>query len=110
MTVMQSTYVEDPQRMTIHAGDQLDHYRIDGLAARSGMASIFRATDLNTGRPVAIKIPHLEVESDPTLFDRFRREEEIGKPLSAGCVLMRNLDIVELYESVRVGDWVWIID
>jgi len=38
------------------------------------------------------------------------REEEIGKPLSAGCVLMRNLDIVELYESVRVGDWVWIID
>ena len=38
------------------------------------------------------------------------REEEIGKPLSAGCVLMRNLDIVELYESVRAGDWVWIID
>jgi hypothetical protein len=38
------------------------------------------------------------------------REEEIGKPLSAGCVLMRNLDIVELYEEVRVGDWVWIID
>jgi len=66
--------------MTVfHAGDQLDHYRIDALAARSGMASIFRATDLNTGRPVAIKIPHPEVESDPALFDRFRREEEIGK-------------------------------
>ncbi len=38
------------------------------------------------------------------------REDEIGRPLSAGCILMRNLDIVELYEEVRVGDWVWIID
>ena len=65
--------------MTVHVGDQLDHYRIDALVARSGMASIFRATDLNSGRPVAIKIPHPEVESDPALFDRFRREEEIGK-------------------------------
>jgi serine/threonine-protein kinase len=43
------------------------------------MASIFRATDLDSGRTVAIKIPHPEVESDPALFDRFRREEEIGK-------------------------------
>ena len=63
----------------LHVGDQLDHYRIEALAARSGMASIFRATDLNNGRPVAIKIPHPEVECDPALFERFRREEEIGK-------------------------------
>ncbi len=63
----------------LRSGDQLDHYRIDSLAARSGMASIFRATDLINGRPVAIKIPHPEVEGDPALFDRFRREEEIGK-------------------------------
>src|SRR5229473_6166368 len=67
--------------MTLHTGDQLDHYRIEALAARSGMASIFRATDLSNGRPVAIKIPHPEVESDPALFDRFRREEEIGQLL-----------------------------
>ncbi|MBZ5662337.1 MAG: serine/threonine protein kinase [Acidobacteriia bacterium] len=64
-----------------HVGDQLDHYRIDALAARSGMASIFRGTDLRDGRSVAIKIPHQEMESDPLLFDRFNREEEIGKKL-----------------------------
>jgi serine/threonine-protein kinase len=45
------------------------------------MASIYRGTDLNTGRPVAIKIPHPEMEADPVLFDRFRREEDIGKKL-----------------------------
>ena len=37
-------------------------------------------------------------------------DDRIGEPLSAGCVLMRNLDIVELYEDVRVGDQVWIGD
>ena len=47
---------------SIHAGEQLDHYRIDELVARSGMASIFKATDMRTGRPVAIKIPHPEME------------------------------------------------
>jgi len=37
-------------------------------------------------------------------------ESRLGEPLSAGCVLMRNLDIVELYEEVRAGDLVWITD
>ena len=57
--------------MTFHSGDQLDHYRIEALVARSGMASIYRATDLRNGRPVAIKIPHPEVESDPALSQLF---------------------------------------
>ena len=66
---------------SLYAGDQLDHYRIESLVARSGMASIFRGTDLRDNHPVAIKIPHPDVESDPALYDRFRREEEIGKTL-----------------------------
>ena len=35
-------------------------------------------------------------------------EERIGEPMSAGCVLMRNLDIIELYEQIRRGDQVLI--
>ena len=38
------------------------------------------------------------------------REDRIGRPASAGCVLMRNLDIIELYDRVRVGDHVLITD
>ncbi|MSU70058.1 MAG: L,D-transpeptidase [Opitutaceae bacterium] len=38
------------------------------------------------------------------------QEDRIGKPWSAGCVLMRNLDIVELYDEIRTGDLVWIVD
>ncbi|MES1262125.1 MAG: serine/threonine-protein kinase, partial [Acidobacteriota bacterium] len=65
----------------LHAGDTLDHYRIENLVARSGMASIYKATDLVDGKPVAIKIPHPEMEADPLLFDRFKREQEIGEKL-----------------------------
>ena len=60
--------------MTLHPGEQLDHYRIEALVARSGMASIYRATDMRTGREVAIKVPHPEMEADPVLYDRFQRE------------------------------------
>jgi len=36
------------------------------------------------------------------------REERIGRPMSAGCVLMRNADVIELFDEVRGGDLVWI--
>ena len=66
---------------SLHPGDQLDHYQIESLVARSGMASIFKAKDLWTGRTVAVKVPHPEMEADPLLFDRFKREQEIGEKL-----------------------------
>jgi len=65
-----------------HPGDKLDHYRIEGLVARSGMASIFRGVDERNGQAVAIKLPHPEMEADPILFDRFKREDEIGLKLT----------------------------
>ena len=68
--------------LTIHAGDQLDHYRLEELVATSGMSTVFRAIDTRTGTQVAIKIPHPEVEADPALYDRFQREADIGTRLS----------------------------
>jgi serine/threonine protein kinase len=89
----------------VHPGEQLDHYRIDSLVARSGMASIFRATDLRTGQPVAIKIPHPEMESDPVLFDRFHREEEIGKKMDHPGV-MKVLTDEDRSREYMVMEWV----
>jgi serine/threonine-protein kinase len=45
------------------------------------MASIFRAVDTRTNRQVALKVPHIQAESDPIFFSRFEREIEIGKVL-----------------------------
>jgi len=66
----------------VSPGEQLDDYRIEGVVARSAVATIFRAVDLRTNQQVALKVPHSELESDPTFADRFRREEEIGKGLN----------------------------
>jgi serine/threonine protein kinase len=65
----------------LEAGTQVDSYRIDAPVARSGMASIFRATDVRENRIVALKIPHPDMEADPILFDRFQREAGIGEKL-----------------------------
>jgi serine/threonine-protein kinase len=66
---------------TLETGDTLDHYRIDATVARGGMSVLYRATDLDNGRQVAVKVPHPEMEADPALFERFKREQEIGQLL-----------------------------
>jgi len=88
----------------IQAGDQLDHYRLESVVALSGMATVFRATDLDTGVQVAIKVPHPEIESDPTMFDRFRREEEIGTRMQHSGVMkvLPNPDRSQVY---MVMEW-----
>ena len=90
---------------TYETGDTLDHYRIEAAIARSGMSTLYKATDLNSGRQVAIKIPLPEMEADPVLLDRFKREEEIGHLLDhAGVVKTLNgEDRSRLY---MVFEWV----
>jgi eukaryotic-like serine/threonine-protein kinase len=72
---------------TIESGALIDSYRIESPAARSGMASIFRATDVRNNRVVALKIPHPDMEADPILFDRFQREAAIGEKLNHPMVM-----------------------
>jgi serine/threonine-protein kinase len=64
-----------------------DRFEITDVIAKSGMASLYKANDRETGTAVALKIPYLQIESDPSGFDRFRREEEIGLKLSHPYVL-----------------------
>tara|TARA_B100001971_G_scaffold215165_1_gene258631 strand:- start:326 stop:763 length:438 start_codon:yes stop_codon:yes gene_type:complete len=47
-------------------------------------------------------------------YDRYvyihgtNKEELIGQPASAGCVQLRNREMIELFERVEAGDLVWI--
>src|SRR5579864_1310149 len=66
----------------LEAGAQIDSYRIDEPIARSGMALIFRATDLRDNRVVALKILHPDMEADPIFSDRFYCEVGIGERLN----------------------------
>lgn len=65
----------------LETGAMLDHYRIESVAARTGMSVLYKGTDTEMGKVVAIKVPYAEMEADPVLFERFKREEEIGQLL-----------------------------
>jgi serine/threonine-protein kinase len=72
----------------IEVGQLLDdRFEITDVIAKSGMASLYKANDRESGQAVALKIPYLQIESDPAGFDRFRREEEIGLKLNHPYVL-----------------------
>lgn len=66
----------------VNVGEKLDQYELTELIARSGMASIFKARDLTDGVIVAIKVPYLQFESDVVFYNRFEREENIGRRLN----------------------------
>jgi serine/threonine-protein kinase len=89
----------------LEAGDTLDHYRLEKTVARGGMATLFRATDLRDGRLVAIKVPHAEMEADPVLVERFRREQEIGQELDHPGVV-KTFDGEERSRLYMVIEWV----
>jgi serine/threonine-protein kinase len=91
--------------ITLEAGDTLDHYRLERMVARTGMATLFKATDLRDGRPVAIKVPHAEMEADPVLVERFRREQEIGQELDHPGVV-KTFDGEERSRLYMVIEWV----
>jgi serine/threonine protein kinase len=69
-------------KSAIRPGEQMDHYRIELVIAEGPTVAVFRGTDLRTGRPVAIKMPHPEMESDLAFIERLRREEDIDENLN----------------------------
>jgi serine/threonine-protein kinase len=96
---------EQPVSMTpLHPGDRLDHYLVEEVVARGGMATIFRATNLNTGATVALKVPHPEKECDPVMFDRFRREMQIGERLDHPSIV-RVLPEVRRSRPYFAAEW-----
>src|SRR6185503_2346654 len=66
---------------TLKPGGTLDHYRLEAIIAHSGMSTLYRALNLNSGNRVALKVPLPEMEADPVLLERFKREQEIGQEL-----------------------------
>ena len=64
---------------TVQAGDVLaGNFRIDGLLGEGGMGIVYRATNLGTGAPCAVKVilPHLAAR--PGVLGRFEVEAKVG--------------------------------
>jgi serine/threonine-protein kinase len=89
----------------LEPGNNLDHYRIDATVARSGMATLYRATDEKSSLQVALKVPHPEMEADPVLVERFKREQEIGQILDHPGIV-KTFNSEERSRLYMVIEWV----
>ena len=90
ISILKKTGGAQPVSMAneVKPGDIIDgRFEIEGVISRSGMASLFKAKDLTTKQTVAVKIPYMQLESDPNTFARFQREEEIGELLNHPNIL-----------------------
>jgi serine/threonine-protein kinase len=73
----------------VRTGQTLDgRFLLGEPISNHGMATIFKAQDLRDhGETIAVKVPHLKYEADPSYFSRFEREEEIGRTLDHPFIL-----------------------
>ncbi|MEZ6122565.1 MAG: serine/threonine-protein kinase [Planctomycetaceae bacterium] len=58
------------------------HFRLVRLVGRGGMGNVFYAMDEQLQRPVAVKLPRLDVIGNPSLRQRFLREAQLAAGLN----------------------------
>ena len=59
-------------------GEEIAGCRIEGVAGRGGMGVVYRATQLDLGRPVAVKVIAADRARDPGLRTRFSLEARLA--------------------------------
>ena len=63
--------------MALEVGSRLGHYDVTALIGEGGMGQVYRATDTQLGRDVALKILPDAFAADPDRLARFQREAQI---------------------------------
>lgn len=68
-----------------------DRYQIDSLLGQGGMSAVYRATDPNLRRMVAIKLIHTHLSANPNFISRFKEE-------AAAVARLRHPNIVQVHD------------
>ncbi|WP_420627580.1 SUMF1/EgtB/PvdO family nonheme iron enzyme [Candidatus Leptofilum sp.] len=77
-------------------------YRIDALLGRGGMSSVYKATDPNLQRTVAIKIIHPHLSEHPEFVKRFEQE-------AAAVARLRHPNIMLVHDFNHEGGVYYIV-
>jgi eukaryotic-like serine/threonine-protein kinase len=60
------------------AGSQIDHYEIIRQLGHGGMSRVYLAVDVHDQQKVVLKFPNDELIGDIAVYERYKREAEIG--------------------------------
>jgi serine/threonine-protein kinase len=77
-------------------------YHIQELLGHGGMSSVYKATDPNLRRTVAIKIIHPHLSSDPDFLGRFEDE-------AAMIAQLRHENIIQVFDFNHEGDVYYMV-
>jgi len=66
---------------TYTPGTQVDHYEIIRMLGHGGMNRVYLARDVSNQREVVLKFPHDDLLGNIAVFERYKREAEIGNRL-----------------------------
>ena len=78
-----------------------NRYKITDRVGRGAMGTVYRATDSQSGRTVAVKIIASDLSVDPTMLERFRREGETLRQLNH-LNIVRFVDAFQYEESYAI--------
>jgi serine/threonine protein kinase len=108
--VRAQTLYNSPQReahtdmgvMNDLSGTTLGAYQLLELLGRGGMATVYRAYQINVGREVAMKILSPDLAEEPEFISRFQHEAQ----LAAG---LQHPNIVAVHDFGRVGPYSYLV-
>lgn len=81
----------------------LEQFRVDAFVASGGMGVVYRVWDLKRNVPLAMKVLHIELADDPSVFKRFKREANALKKLA-------HPNIVPFYGLYQTMDFAFLLE
>jgi serine/threonine-protein kinase len=83
-------------------GDSFAGCRIDAVAGRGGMGVVYQATQLNLGRPVALKLITPDHAGDDAFRERFQRESRLAASID-------HPNVVPVYEAGEADGHLYLV-
>ena len=83
-------------------GEEFAGCRIDAVAGRGGMGVVYRATQLNLGRPVALKLITPDRAGDSDFRERFQRESRLAASID-------HPNVVPVYEAGEAEGHLYLV-
>jgi serine/threonine protein kinase len=84
------------------SGTMLGAYQLLELVGKGGMATVYRAYQVNVGREVAVKILSPDLAGEPEFLSRFEHEARIVAGL-------QHPNIVAIHDYGRVGQFTYLV-